>query len=104
MKLEIEKISHYENGGDTWYIIKDGHPKQGHYHREDGPAYIGKNKVFLAWWILGLRHRAEGPALIDKRINKKEWWWHGKEVKDQHCLDCESLICPASKFDEKDYE
>lgn len=50
--------------------------KDGHKHREDGPAYIGKN--LRSWWKNGYRHREDGPAMI-YGDGKQEWYLFGEE-------------------------
>ena len=67
--------------------------KQGKWHREDGPAYIGgdDDDKTLEWWVEDLRHRIGGPAFIRDGDNlycidgtimdEQDYWLHPKLIK-----------------------
>lgn len=57
------------NGTVRWY-------KNGHIHREDGPASIS-NDGTKGWLIEGKLHRLDGPAL-EWSTGEIEWWIQGK--------------------------
>jgi hypothetical protein len=50
--------------------------KNGDYHREDGPAFIGDNG-YQEWQIKGKYHNLSGPARVWKD-GKKEYWIDGE--------------------------
>ena len=59
-------------GNKLWY-------KEGHLHREDGPAieWANGDKV---WFIEGKRHRLDGPA-IEYIGGYKEYHYLGKHIE-----------------------
>jgi hypothetical protein len=59
------------NGDIIWY-------KNGHYHREDGPA-VQHVAGFKSWWINGKRHRLDGPAIIHAN-GEREWFLNHKKL------------------------
>ena len=89
----------YDDGDREWYF-------NDRLHREDGPAYEGKNG-YKAWYLKGLRHRVDGPAIeysngtkvwylngelhrLDgpayERDGNKEWYLNGKEYSEEEFL------------------
>jgi hypothetical protein len=56
------------------YYLREGHP-----HREDGPAYEGSDGT-LEWRIGGELHRDSGPAVIHDD-GTEEFWEHGHLVR-----------------------
>ncbi len=72
-----KKVTH--NGGIVYYN------EHGHFHREDGPAWISPdgNK---GWFINGKRHREDGPAVIFQS-GKKRYYLNGIRYGYEEWLD-----------------
>ncbi len=60
---------------DIEYMDEDGH-----YHRDDGPAWIRADGAQI-WYQHGERHRDDGPAFI-WADGTQEWWQHGEVHRD----------------------
>lgn len=56
------------------YYLRDGHP-----HREDGPAYEGADGT-QEWRVDGELHREGAPAVI-REDGTTEFWEHGELVR-----------------------
>ena len=53
--------------------------KNGLYHREEGPAFIGSNGS--KWWCInGKLHREDGPAFIHCN-GLEEWFINGIKIE-----------------------
>lgn len=80
-----------EIGVEYWYIPDPalGEPKHntiGGYawHREDGPAYIGKWSI--EYWFNDKWHRYDGPAYIDLASQQEEYYIHQRLVDTEEYL------------------
>lgn len=75
--LHLADGIYIDNDDDIFYI------KDGDFHREDGPAVIGKNGYhnYQAYYINGERHRIDGPA-VTYHDGSVEWWANGKAFWD----------------------
>src|ERR1700680_4883913 len=63
-----------ENGNKFWRNSK------GQYHREDGPAYEGKDGTKI-WFKNGNLDREDGPA-IENTDGSKMWYINGKRHRE----------------------
>jgi len=76
-----------------WDFTRAWKNSNGELHREDGPAYIGKDFT-LGWYINGKRHRVGGPAIIFP-WGAEEWF-----IEDKlHRLDGPAITnSPDTKY------
>lgn len=72
----------YPDGGRKWY-------KQDELHRDDGPAVEWPDSK--RWWVNGKRHRLDGPA-IENAGGHSEWWVDGKHVPVKSQKEFESWL------------
>jgi hypothetical protein len=54
--------------------------KDGHLHREDGPAIVFRSG-YEAWWLNGKLHREDGPAIIYSN-GEKSYWLNDKQYTE----------------------
>lgn len=59
-----------EDGVKRWY-------RNGHLHRDDGPAYASQTEC--RWFNRGLLHRIDGPA-VERSNGESSWYIHGVRV------------------------
>lgn len=67
--INLNGCYHWKGGDICWY-------KNGEYHREDGPAFIGVNGR-KEWYLNDKLHREDGPAIIDPN-GYEGWYLNGK--------------------------
>lgn len=53
-------------------------------HREKSIAYINSDSFMTsAWFKNGHLHREDGPAIIDRHGNYKSYYLHGKQLTEK---------------------
>jgi hypothetical protein len=82
----MNKIITDPQGNQCWY-------KNNKLHREDGPAYIGKNGTRY-WYKNNKLHRTDGPAV--SRIDGIQYWF----INDERCINGKSFQKAAKLTDE----
>ena len=98
----------YDDEGNVNYIR---YMWRGHFHREDGPAYIssyhGKQPLKEIWYRYGHRHRdpADGPAYIqydengEGKIAVVRYYSHGYEFRDPRTGPATTVYLPDGEIE-----
>ena len=74
--ITLDELYELSNGK---FVRIDGtveYYKNGHFHREDGPAIENSKNKTWSWYLNGELHRTDGPAC--NHFDTKEWYQYGK--------------------------
>ena len=69
---DLDDGIHVDLEGSIFYV------KDRYFHRTDGPAVIGAQNYYTAYYINGKRHRIDGPAIVRRPQDRVDWWFEGE--------------------------